>query len=182
MGVKSVTLYDPTLTSPADLSSQFFLGPADVGLPRAARCVAKLAELNQYVRVGAVESLLPDDIARYHIVVAANEAIADAVRLNDITRAHGHKFIAAETRGVFGRIFVDLGPVFRVEDTDGEPPVSFMVGGVSSAAPGVVATLEDVRHNLEDGAWVTFSEVEGMTQLNGSAPRQIKSTGPYTFR
>jgi ubiquitin-activating enzyme E1 len=181
MGVKSVTLFDPALTTLSDLSSQFYLGPGDVGKPRAASCVSKLADLNQYVRVGAVEALTPEVAARFHIIVAADQAIADAVHLNDIARAHGHKFIAAETRGVFGRIFVDLGAVFRVEDTDGEQPASFLIGAVTNSAPGIVTTLEEVRHNLEDGAWVTFSEVEGMPELNGSAPRQIKGTGPFSF-
>lgn len=53
MGVKSVTLFDPAPTEWRDLSAQFYLGPEDVGHPRAARCVAKLASLNDYVSVSA---------------------------------------------------------------------------------------------------------------------------------
>lgn len=119
MGVKSVTLYDPTPTSFADLSSQFYLGPADVGLPRAARCISKLAELNQYVRVSLLDALTPEVAGRFHVVVAADQAAGDAAALNEAARARGHKFVAAETRGVFGRIFVDFGPSHRVDDTDG---------------------------------------------------------------
>jgi ubiquitin-activating enzyme E1 len=45
----------------------------------------------------------------------------------------------------------------------------------------VVTCLDEHRHGLEDGDWVTFSEVQGMTELNACSPRQIKSLGPYTF-
>lgn len=51
MGVKSVTLFDPQPTEWRDLSAQFYLGPEDIGAPRAARSLAKLASLNAYVPV-----------------------------------------------------------------------------------------------------------------------------------
>lgn len=51
MGVKSITLFDPQPTEWRDLSAQFYLGPEDVGHPRAARCAVKLASLNEYVHV-----------------------------------------------------------------------------------------------------------------------------------
>lgn len=38
----------------------------------------------------------------------------------------------------------------------------------------VVDLSSDVRHGLQTGDTVTFDEVEGMTELNGSAPRPIK--------
>jgi ubiquitin-activating enzyme E1 len=34
---------------------------------------------------------------------------------------------------------------------------------------------------LEDGDFVTFTEVQGMTELNGCEPRKITVKGPYTF-
>lgn len=50
-GVKSVTLHDDTPASTLDLASQFYVTEADVGKPRAAVSVKKLAELNPYVPV-----------------------------------------------------------------------------------------------------------------------------------
>lgn len=47
--------------------------------------------------------------------------------------------------------------------------------------PGVVATIDDQRLPFEDGDYVTFIEVKGMTQLNNSPPRKIKLLSPYTF-
>lgn len=34
--------------------------------------------------------------------------------------------------------------------------------------------LDESRHGLEDGDYVTFSEVQGMTELNGCKPIMIK--------
>lgn len=55
-GVKSLTLYDPTPVAIADLSSQFFLRPGDVGKPRDAVTAPRVAELNAYTPVGIHES------------------------------------------------------------------------------------------------------------------------------
>jgi hypothetical protein len=38
---------------------------------------------------------------------------------------------------------------------------------VSNDVEGLVTTCDQERHDLEDGAFVTFSEVKGMTELNG---------------
>jgi ubiquitin-activating enzyme E1 len=40
-----------------------------------------------------------------------------------------------------------------------------------------VTCLDESRHGYEDGDFVTFSEVQGMTELNGSEPRKIKVLG-----
>lgn len=63
-GVKSLTVYDPAPVQLADLSSQFFLTPADVGKPRDEVTAPRVAELNAYTPVkvhqspGYVDSLL----------------------------------------------------------------------------------------------------------------------------
>jgi len=44
-----------------------------------------------------------------------------------------------------------------------------------------VTCLDETRHGLEDGDFVTFSEVQGMTELNGCEPRKVTVKGPYTF-
>jgi ubiquitin-activating enzyme E1 len=55
-GVKSLTLYDPELVRLADLSSQFFLTPDDVGKPRDAVTAPRVAELNAYTPVKVHQS------------------------------------------------------------------------------------------------------------------------------
>ena len=46
---------------------------------------------------------------------------------------------------------------------------------------GIVTCLEETRHGLEDGNFVTFREVQGMEELNGCKPRKVSVKGPYTF-
>lgn len=41
--------------------------------------------------------------------------------------------------------------------------------------------MDETRHGLEDGDFVTFSEVKGMEELNGCEPRKVTVKGPYTF-
>jgi len=41
--------------------------------------------------------------------------------------------------------------------------------------------MDETRHGLEDGDFVTFTEVQGMTELNGCEPRKVSVKGPYTF-
>ena len=55
-GVKSLSLYDPAPVELPDLSSQFFLTPNDVGKPRDAVTIPRVAELNAYVPVKVHES------------------------------------------------------------------------------------------------------------------------------
>jgi ubiquitin-activating enzyme E1 len=56
---------------------------------------------------------------------------------------------------------------------------------------GMVTCLDETRHGLEDGDFVTFTEVKGMDALNGCEPRKVTvkggcnvtclMPGPYTF-
>lgn len=52
---------------------------------------------------------------------------------------------------------------------------------VSIDEEGIATTLDETRHGLEDGDFVTFSEVKGMDKLNGAEPRKISVKGEYTF-
>lgn len=103
-------------------------------------------------------------------------------------------------------MFCDFGPQFPIIDTNGEQPLTGMIVSIVSrpAVPislparprplpsafmltdtgilgqdeeGIVTTLDETRHGLEDGDYVTFSEVEGMEELNGSEPRKISVKG-----
>lgn len=42
---------------------------------------------------------------------------------------------------------------------------------------GVVTCLDEARHGFESGDFVTFTEVQGMTELNGCEPIEIKTLG-----
>uniref|UniRef100_A0A663FGL2 E1 ubiquitin-activating enzyme n=1 Tax=Aquila chrysaetos chrysaetos TaxID=223781 RepID=A0A663FGL2_AQUCH len=68
-----------------------------------------------------------------------------------------------------------------VTDTNGEQPLSAMVSMVTKGCPGEVTCLDEARHGFETGDFVTFTEVEGMEELNSCGPVEIRVLGPYTF-
>ncbi|ORZ36115.1 hypothetical protein BCR44DRAFT_1479631 [Catenaria anguillulae PL171] len=183
-GVKSVTLYDPEPAQPADLSSQFYLTEADIGQRRDLASVAKLAELNQYVPVTVLDGDLSDlaRLAQFQVVVCAGLPLHKCIEINNYTHANGIKFLAVDTRGLAALGFCDFGADFEIIDTNGEQPVQGMIAAISAdAKDGVVTCLDETRHGLEDGDFVTFTEIQGMDKLNDCEPRKVKVLGPYTF-
>lgn len=185
-GVKSVTIFDPEPVTVQDLSSQFFLREEDIGKSRADACVPRLAELNAYVPVRNLggkpgQEITVDLIQGFQAVVLCGVPLKKQLEINDWTHANGVHFIATETRGLFGSVFNDFGSKFTCVDPTGEQPLTGMIVSVEKDAEGLVTCLDETRHGLEDGDFVTFTEVQGMTELNGCEPRKISVRGPYTF-
>ena len=182
-GVKSLTLFDPQPAAIADLSSQFFLHPEDVGKPRATVTVPRVSELNPYTPVGVHPSEdLTSDLSQfqnYQVVVLTNTSLKDQTKIAEYCHENGIYVVVTDTYGLFGSIFTDFGKNFTVVDPTGENPLSGIVAGIDSE--GLVSALDETRHGLEDGDFVTFTEVQGMEKLNDGVPRKITVKGPYTF-
>ena len=182
-GVKSLTLHDPAPVAIADLSSQFFLRIDDIGKPRDEVTAPRVAELNAYTPVHIHKS---DNLAanlsqfdRYQVVVLTNTPLADQIVIADYCHDKGIYVIVADTFGLFGSLFCDFGTKFTVTDATGENPLNGIVADIDE--DGLVSALDETRHGLEDGDYVTFTEVEGMEALNNTEPRKITVKGPYTF-
>ena len=82
---------------------------------------------------------------------------------------------------MYRNIFCDFGKGFVVVDKNGEQPSSCIVQHISRDSEGVVLCNEDTRHDLETGDLVTFSEISGMSVLNGCKPREVTVINPYSF-
>ncbi|XP_068104099.1 ubiquitin-like modifier-activating enzyme 1 [Hyperolius riggenbachi] len=181
-GVKSVTIHDQANTEWRDLSSQFYLREGDIGKNRAEVSLPKLAELNTYVPVSASSSPLSDDfLSNFQLVILTGSTLDEQLRVGDFCHHHSIKFIVADTRGLFGQLFCDFGKDFAVLDPNGEQPLSAMISMITKDNPGVVTCLDEARHGFESGDFVTFTELQGMTELNSCEPVEIKVLGPYTF-
>ncbi|XP_068718241.1 ubiquitin-like modifier-activating enzyme 1 [Montipora capricornis] len=181
-GVKSVTLHDTGSVELSDLSSQFFLRADDVGKNRAQVSLPRISELNSYVRMSVhTEKLTENFLGQFQVVVLTESSLEEQLWAGDFCHARGIKFIIADTRGLFGQIFCDFGESFTVVDTNGEQPISNMISSVTKDKDGIVTCLDEQRHSYESGDYVSFSEVQGMTELNQCEPRKIKVIGPYTF-
>uniref|UniRef100_A0A8C2X5A8 E1 ubiquitin-activating enzyme n=1 Tax=Cyclopterus lumpus TaxID=8103 RepID=A0A8C2X5A8_CYCLU len=181
-GVKSVTVHDQGVAEWRDLSSQFYLREEDLGKNRAEVSQHRLAELNNYVSVTAcTEALTEDYLTKFQVVVLTNSDLEEQQQLGEFAHSKGIKLIVADTRGLFGQLFCDFGEEMVVYDTNGEQPLSAMISMITKDSKGVVTCLDEARHGFESGDYVTFTEVQGMTELNGCQPVEIKVLGPYTF-
>lgn len=188
-GVKAVAVYDPAPATFTDLSANFYLSEAHVAAktPRAEACIADLVSLNPYVSVGLYDGVIDFSavssaaFAQFAVVVMVNQPFAAQCAVDAACYEAGIKFISASTRGVFGSIFCDFGPKFTVSDATGEAPRTVMVSAITKENPPVVTCLDEQRHDLESGDFVSFTEVQGMVELNDGKPRKIRVLGPYTF-
>ena len=178
-----MTIWDPTPAAISDLSSQFFLHPGDIGKPRAEVTAPLLAELNAYtpVSVHAIPSLTDDlnQLSRFQVVVLTGIPLKDQLVVADHCHQNNIFLVIADIFGLFGSIFTDFGKDFSCVDPTGENPLTGIVAGINEE--GLVSALDEARHGLEDGDFVTFSELQGMEKLNNAEPRQITVKGPYTF-
>ena len=112
-------------------------------------------------------------------MVLTNTSLKDQTLIGDYCHSKGIHLVVADTFGLFGSIFCDFGKKFTIMDVTGEPPVSGIIASIDDS--GNVMVHDDSRHGLEDGDFVTFSEVQGMQGLNGCDPRKVTVKGPYSF-
>lgn len=180
-GVRSVTIQDEGVVEWRDLSSQFYLKETDLGQNRATCSEKQLSSLNVYVRVSAYTDRLTEDfLKQFQVVVLTNSPMDEQLRLGKFCNLNKIKFIVADTRGLCGQLFCDFGDSFEVRDTDGDPPVSAMISHISKGNPGIVSFTDEESHEFTDGMFVTFSGIQGMTELNGCSPIEIKVRDKYS--
>ncbi|KAK4534451.1 hypothetical protein CDCA_CDCA02G0476 [Cyanidium caldarium] len=190
-GLKGVKLYDPTPLAWQHMASNFYATQeADLGKRLDEVVAPHLAELNPYCRIGLErasgwhELLTPQRLEQYRAVVLVNElSLERQVELDEACRAAGAALVAVQSRGVFGAVVTDFGDSHTVLDATGEEPSSTHVSFISNEEHACVTCLEDHRHQFEEGDYVVFCEVEGMSAINeGDKPhRVLRVNGPYSF-
>ncbi|XBW35881.1 hypothetical protein QEN19_001455 [Hanseniaspora menglaensis] len=188
-GVKSLDIFDPFAAELSDLSSQFFLNPKeDLDSPRDVASQKKLVELNNYVPIKTVsfpENKITnglDSLLNYQVVVLTSDLLTleEKLIINDYCHKNDVCFISTETNGLFANVFVDFGDNFQVIDTNGEELKSGMISDIENN--GTITTLNGTRHNLDDGSFVKFSEVEGIDYLNDGSIFKVNVLGPFAFK
>jgi ubiquitin-activating enzyme E1 len=124
-GVKALTICDDDLVKISDLSSNFFLREDMIGRPRASSCYSPLKELNERVHLSVHTGPITEaEVRGFNIVVLTNNSSRSRlIELNRICRQNQIGFILADTRGLFGTVFVDLGSSFQTNDENGNRPI-----------------------------------------------------------
>ncbi|NWX17195.1 UBA1 enzyme, partial [Aegotheles bennettii] len=157
---------------------QFLLGESDIGQNRAEASQRALAELNPSVTVVAHTGELSEDfLAPFQVVVLTESPLEEQLRVGDFCHAQNICFIVADAKGLAGQLFCDFGDHFTVDDPAEGDPLRAAVQHISQGNPGVVTCVgtENSRgHGFCNGDLVTFSHVEGMTELNSQAPIPVR--------
>ncbi|KAM9272280.1 ubiquitin-like modifier-activating enzyme 7 [Cariama cristata] len=173
-GTGRVVLHDRGTACTADRAHQFLLEESDVGQNRAKASQQALAELNPHVTVAAHTGELSEAfLTSFQVVVLTESPLEEQLRVGDFCHARGICFIVADAKGLAGQLFCDFGEWFIVDDPAEGDPVCAAVQHISQGNPGVVTCMgaEDSRgHHFCNGDLVTFSGVEGMTELNNQEP------------
>ncbi|KAI5082021.1 hypothetical protein GOP47_0001764 [Adiantum capillus-veneris] len=183
-GVKSVVLHDTGIVDLWDLGANFCLSEADVGKNRALACVSKLQELNTAVSVNVYTSEITTEfLSGFQAVVLTNATLEQACTYDNYCRNQTPPvaFIKADIHGLFGSVFCDFGPEFKVFDVDGEDPHTGIVASISNDNLALVSCVDDERLEFQDGDLVVFTEVHGMTELNDGKPRKVKNCRTHSF-
>uniref|UniRef100_A0A8C6Y3K5 SUMO-activating enzyme subunit 1 n=1 Tax=Naja naja TaxID=35670 RepID=A0A8C6Y3K5_NAJNA len=179
-GVKSVTLHDQEDAQWSDLSSQFYLSENNVGQNRAIVSQEHLSMLNGNVEVIPHTSELTENfLATFKVVVLTNSSLEEQLDISDFCHANQICFVLANTKGLAGYVFCDFGENFVVYDPSKADPAPAAIKHITLGNPGLLTVAQG--HFFVDGDWVKFSKIEGMTQLNGSKPRQICVKGKNTL-
>ena len=121
-----VTLQDSKAATVADCGAHFYLTEADAGKNRAEACGQQMQELNPGVRVSTIAGGLPTDLSSFHVVVAVDLSLEEALQADAACRTVTPPiaFIRADIRGLAASVFVDLGPAFTCLDPTGERSTS----------------------------------------------------------
>lgn len=185
-GPAKVDIYDPTTVSISDMGSNFYIKQEHVGATtRAEASLSQLRELNPHVQVNVINDLGNNFKVEDYNVICMTENFFDLnriVEMNEECRNKGVGFILAETLGLACYTFLDYGKKFMVTDKDGEQTRQFIVINIEQGEKPAVTVHEDKRHTFQDGDFVKFVEVEGMTELNNAGPIEICDTTAFSFR
>ncbi|KAF7459320.1 ubiquitin-activating enzyme E1 family protein [Cryptosporidium felis] len=186
-GPKSITLIDDEVCTYSDMGANFYITEDDVkqGIRRSDACLNKLSSLNEYVKVNVQYGEITEQLIFNHdLVVCADIPLSKQLKYNDICRSHVPNlgFISANAMGLCGSIFVDFGNSFKVFDHNGEEPKSAIIANITkNEGTTTITCLAERILPFQEGDFVVFREIRGMTELNEIEPQKIIATGKHQF-
>ena len=107
---------------------------------------------------------------RYPFATARN--LLPAAEMNAVCRQQGTHFIAVESRGVFGYVFVDFGDQFHVVDVDGTEPARHVITDITTSEAAEV-TVDEVLCAVPDSPFPS---------TQGSAERPVQPQTPNAVK
>ena len=189
-GFSKITLYDNSLVTLNDLSSNFFVTKDDVEKNSRADITQRgLMEINNFALVSIYKGELSNDFSildDYQLVIITEIInLETAETLNQYCRNKKIGFIYTAEFGLASFLFTDFGDDFIVEDMTGKETKKYFIKNITNACPGIVEIDPIIIKNengekikkflkLSTGDFVSFKDVSGMTELNDTPPRPIR--------
>jgi ubiquitin-activating enzyme E1 len=167
-GVGEIEVFDAGATTALDVGSNFFARARDVGRPRAACLVPRLARINARARVAAVDAASDAWVLSLGaLVVAALRPLSELLRLSALAHAHGVQFVLAATLGATSLLFEDFG-AFECADASGLPPKTIHFTAVTAHARAHVAVAPcDADVAVAPRELLRFARAPGLPALEG---------------
>mmetsp|Transcript_13181 Transcript_13181/g.15993 ORF Transcript_13181/g.15993 Transcript_13181/m.15993 type:complete len:372 (-) Transcript_13181:671-1786(-) len=118
----SVTIQESSVVKAEDLGTQFFLREEDIGKNLAEASKARIQELNPLVEVTIMvkdlTDLGPTDISKFdYLCACATSSIKTLMSLNSMCRENSTHFFCADSFGMYGYLFLDLGESYTYIET-----------------------------------------------------------------
>lgn len=188
-GVKSIRILDDGPIGVEELSTNFFFHEEDVGKTRSDILAQRAGALSRFVEISAIygggavragrgcpispptsslESILAPHLSGTDVLVIVNHSIPSLVGVNHLAREKNIHFVACESRGVTGAVFVDGGDSFEVFDADGEETKTCVI--TSFSPDGLISLHEEKRPECEVGSLVYFTGIISPAALNSAIP------------
>lgn len=189
-GVGSLSIIDLHVCCLSDLSNQFFINESHVNLKlsRSEACIDQLKELNPYVKIECLNDNIDLADANFLkqfdcLILTEINDFDKLIKINQVCRENGVKFLLSNTFGLFGYSFTDFGQHFQVIDQDGEDYKDVFISKITRTDPNqfIVECLDMRNHNLEAGDLIKLSEIKGLSQLNNSLALVTKIINSYKF-
>lgn len=176
-GIKHLTILDDKPLTENDFDSQFFSPQEDIGKNRAVASLARSNDLNPMVEVVADKESIHEKNEEYFNnfdVVCMNDFPADAqVKVNDICRRLGIKFLSGNVFGYYGYMFQDLGQHEYMEEI---PKKSIKKDEDEKASPAKKQKVQQTETEYEEkvSTFCSLSEALDVGLFEGKSLRQAK--------
>ena len=195
-GVTKITLYDNSLVTIHDSSTNFFVKKEDINNNSLADVTQRgLMEINNSALVMIYKGELSNEftiLKNYQMVILTEIINLEAAEIIDqYCRSKKIAFVYAGQFGLSSFLFTDFGEDFIVEDLDGKKCEKYFIKSITNSCPGIVeieplVTTKDNKTvkqflKLGTGDFVAFKDISGMNELNDTPPRPIRVLSKTKF-
>ena len=185
-GPKRVSVIDENIIDVSERNSNWLFRDEHINKVRSQAYLGDLQALNPFTQVTRETPGILEDtstIKKADMVVLCGENNLQYIEsINQKCRDAKRGFILINNMGFYGHIFVEYYPNLKVYDKyySGFND-TFYIREITNDVEGLVKVSQMHPHFLQDGDYVSFMEVEGMSEINGPESRPIKVKDNFSF-